>query len=282
LNSEIEILKRALEKFPVAYLKDHFDLNMSKDQLINHVILTSGETVVRDFIYNNFGMLKQHVYLFELNNAIPSGFNFRGLTIYSDTTTTSGTRIIYTSYYTEHSVYNFATDTKDTIKFLVPCKIVINRNRLAIHLNIQENQPSSYFSDKVRSLGKTIDDKHILENIKGLLPSGTSVTSLDLNRGLKYLWEHDEIDGRFVGRRENESHVNETMDEDKLFKVTYPDKYNEVKTKVLTKLNFRSLNSSILISKFVTKPVEGFVSFNIFPQTITSIDDIIDLILQHN
>lgn len=281
MNSEIEILKRALEKFPVAYLKDYFDLNMPKNQLINHIISANGETIVRDFIYNNFGMLKQHVYLFELNNVIPNGFSFRGITIYSDTST-SVTRTIFTSYYTEHKVYNYNQRILESIMFLVPCKIVFTRNYIAIYLNIQENQPSSYFSDKVSSLGKTIDDRYIIENIKDSLPSGTTFTPLDLNRGLKYLWEHDEIDGRFVGRRENESLVNETMDEDKLFKVTYPDKYEEVKTMVLTKLSFRSLNGSILISKFVTKPVDGFVSFNIFPQTITSIDDLIDLILQHN
>jgi hypothetical protein len=83
-----------------------------------------------------------------------------------------------------------------------------------------------------------------------------------LEDGVNTLWDADVLDGCDVRYLETHSSRQESMHKDRLLKVTYPDRYGEIRGKPLQKSVFRVLDPNSSIDRFAVDPALGVITFN--------------------
>lgn len=282
MNTERSITYRLLDKFPLNYLKREFDSRTTrKDRLINELLESNSIEELSNFTIDHFGILKQHVYIFELNNELVNNWNFDLLNverIYQE----EDKKVFSISFTSETSIYNYETGSAEIIKFKVPVKISVKNTKFIVSINIQESKVSKYFNGKVSFLKKLTTDKHFIEQIKEALPNGTTFVPCDINAGVKRIWEDWVIDAALSTFKNANSTTIETMDENSLLRATDPDLYNEIKLKPLNRSYFKILDNQSLLPNFVVQPMKGIVSFNNYPNNANGINELLNLIINSN
>lgn len=285
MNSKRDLYYRLLKGFPVASLKSHFNekINLQRD-LINKVLDSNSYSIINDFVFQNFNFLKQHIYFFESNNTIniapwkpfPSSY-IGNYTINNKPTSNSLLEVNY-------KVFDIKVGAEVDFNFLVPIQIRKIKSYTIISINTLERDLSSYFSYKVFVNSKTgKKDKDILQQIKDSLSGGTSIIPLDLNKGIKHLWEIDKVDAKQVQFKNSNSKRTEVMDEDGLYKKVYPSEYQNIKNKPLDRNVFKILdNIDGKIDIFTADASKGIITISNYPKSASSVFNIVDEIINNN
>ena len=175
--------------------------------------------------------------------------------------------------------------TRLQMVFLQPIQIVITPNAIILKLTILERNPNSYLDDyEVIKHTRETEDDILFQNIANhfRLTFNSEFPSLDINRGVKYLWENDMIDALSVKYKRETSMATEVMDEDYTFKQQNPVRYNEVITSPLRKHAFRFITDTVDYCDFVTDPTAGNISFHKYPSDSNQINNVISEILRNN
>ncbi len=230
INSSVEINKRLIKVFSVSALKEVFNLNEYKEkqaELVERVIETTSVTIINQTVFNNFSLLKQHVYLFDFLGIIADSWLDNHPYFHSKNKISSSHSVYNLLFPVTIEFFNKTSRTIQNIQFIIPVQINKKNTKLIIHINILERDVSAIIEDKVISTTRDFNDDTILNSIiQSANPA--RLTKSDLNRGIKKLWENDEVDAFKVKFKKSKSTSMEIMDEDKLLKRDMPAVYNEL------------------------------------------------------
>ncbi|WP_167607417.1 hypothetical protein [Gaetbulibacter sp. S0825] len=272
-----------LKSYPVKSLKEHFELTgLKQEDLISDVINSESESDILNFATVNFGFLHQHVYVFSINNSIPSTLNLAGGNIFSDTTT-NGVREIFLTIDTAYTFFNPHSGQQEELVFRCPVMIRATTSQVILSINILERNVNNYFQHRVFMTGKDIEDNDIIERLNTAFGSSVTITNIDLTDGIKYLWEDDFIDAAFVKFKKSVSTTTESMDEENTLKEHMPDVYAQITGAPLDKNVFRIKRDVVsFMPTFAIEPRKGKLAFTRFPNRVESIQNLVDLILTNN
>ena len=279
MNNRNELNGRILEAFPKNLLENYFEVSGKKEELINKIPQTFTEKEIHKFICDSFNFLHLTINIFEINNTIPSSFSkiMDGECLYYD----SSARVKEWIYL--HKIFIKYYDTKlgqtDLIEFLLPVRIYNKGKILIVYQNTFQRDINSYFKHSIY-LDRGARSVGVVDNIK--YNFNKPLFSLDLNKGIKYLWKNDFIDAMKVRSRESKSIRQDRMDEDYLYKASYPKKWDELMTTPIQQTKFKSLSKTITLDHFDCNPSTGNIGLSFHPSSTNDIVDLVKLILKHN
>ena len=281
LETEI-LLFRLLKTFPVRILKQYFDISeLRQENLIKKIVSNFSKSQIIDFSFNNFGYLKQHIYIVSPNKEIkpdwtPVPRNYINNALLEEKKVHN---LLFTTVY---DVFNATKNRKESVYFYVPVQIRKYEKYLVLSVNILERSLSNLEGDNLVLLTKRIDEQTYIEEIKKSLPKGTTFVASDLNKGIKTLWENDYIDAAYVKFKKSKSTSTEAMDEANTLKVIYPEIYKKIMESPIDKEVLSTLHEKIGIKRFSIEPSRGKISINRFSETNTAIVELVNLILSKN
>jgi hypothetical protein len=284
INSSIEINKRLLKAFSVEALKEVFNLNESKERqagLLNNIITSNSTAIINDTIFKHFSLLKQHVYLYEFKGVLADNWLDKHPAFVSMQKITNSLSIVNLLCPIKFEGFNKTQGVMDSFEFLVPVQIHKKKTIVTIHINILERDISTITTDKILSTTRDIYDEDIINEIVPF-SGAVQLFKYDLNKGIKKLWNDDEVDALKVKFKKAKSTSQEIMDEDKMIKKDMSLVYNELIKTPLRITTFKILKQKKLVNFFVVDPSLGIFYFSIFPKNLNGINDLIDLVLTNN
>ncbi|WP_405384804.1 hypothetical protein [Maribacter sp. LLG6340-A2] len=279
MNSRNELLGRTLDAFPVNLLKDYFDESGKKEDIIEAIVQKFTEKDISDFICTHFNFLHLTINVFELNKKIPSSVSkiMDGECIYFHSS-----KLISEWIYL-HKIFVNYYDTKkghtDRLEFLIPVKIFNRGKKLIVYQNTFQRNINSYFEYNIfleRGAGYIGVIDNIRHNYAG------PVFSLDLNKGIKYLWTNNFLDAMHVKSRQSKSIRQDRMDENYLYKASYPKRWKQLMSTPIQQTKFKSLTSDISLDHFDCNPSTGNIGVSFHPNSPDETPDLINLILRNN
>ena len=280
MNSKEELLERTLEAFPHDLLKHHFDVDGKKDETVKKITQQNSSEIVKEFLCDFFNFLHLNISVYELNSKIPKSvkkimngecIKFKSSKKYKEWIYLHKTTIDF---------YDTKEGKSNSIEFLIPVKIINKGKKLIIYQNIFKRDINSYFEQTIFLEKRKNIELGVIDNIKHHY--NKSIFILDLNKGVKYLWEKDFIDAKVVKHRESKSIRQDRMDEDYLYKASYPDEWEDLMKTPIQKTKFKSLSSDISLDHFDCNPSTGFVGVSFHPNSDDEIVSLINLILKYN
>jgi len=289
MNTKKNLLIRLLKLFPIKSVKEHFGIKTSKrDFVIDEVIEKYSEDNILKFACEKFDYSKQHIYIYSHNLKKLSDFGasiFPDLECYQFLNEPKIKSYFY-FYETTYSVLILNDQIQRAeVNFKVPLKVVVDDKYIILYFTIVEKNISTYIenSNRVLNFGKSTDEKILSVKLYNEVSSLCSLNLLDLNKGIKYLWESNFIDAPYVKWKRSKSTSTETMDEEYTLKEQYPDIYNQIMNAPIKKTIFKFLiKSEISYNHFIVDPTEGKISFTTFAENIKDKEYVIGKILQHN
>lgn len=286
INSIDEIYKRMIKAFSVGAIKEIFNLTEYKERqedLVNRIVQTNTKTQIETAIFNNYSLLKQHVYVYDYKGVLPANY----LTLHpylKSTTKVNNNHSIYNLLFpTTFDFFNKGTNVVESIDFIIPVQIHRKGTKLLVFINILERNVATIISDKVVAVSRDVKDDTILNSfVESTIHHNVQLGKCDMNKGIKKLWADDEVDAFKVKFKKDKSTSMEIMDEDKLLKKDMPDVYKELIKTPLIQTNFKVLKQQNLVNHFVVDPTKGIFYFSVYPQHQSGINDLIDLIISNN
>jgi len=284
MNDQILLMVRMLKTFPVKVLKDYFDISgKHQNDTINEIIETYSFEQIFEFVYTNFGYLRQHIHVFDLNKEItvkwtPCPNEFKKEEVFNNY------KVYNLIFNASYKVINISTGEIDELIFHLPVQIWLNKLKFIVRINTLERNPNDYYEEKVIVTNKDLNEDLIINKIKNSLPQGITFVTCDLNKGIKALWEEDFIDCHSIRYRKPNSVSTEVMDEDDTLKNKYPELYKQIMLSPIDNNLFKILgeNGDKIISHFKIEPTTGKLSFVKFPANTDSIADLLEIILSKN
>jgi hypothetical protein len=285
LNSDLEINKRLLKAFSVESLKAVFNLTGSKERqpgLITGITKSHNSKIINDTVFKNFSLLKQYVYLYEVKGVLNDQWLDNHPAFLSKQKINNSHLIFNLLVPVKYEGYNKTQGKTVEFEFLVPVQIHKKKTVLIIHINILERDIATITTDKIYSSNRDINDEKILE---GIIPYANPAIlfKLDLNKGIKKLWDIDDIDAIKINYKKAKSTSLEVMDENAGgIKKEMPLLYAQIIKTPLRQATFRVLKHKHLMNFFIVNPSAGTFQISVFPQHLNGINDLIDLVLTNN
>lgn len=284
-NSDLEIKKRLLKAFSVDSLKMVFNLTHSKERqagLINNIVNSHNASILNNIIFDNFSLLKQYVYTYETNLVLNDNWLDKHPNFINHQLISNSHSIFNLLIPIKYIGYNQTKKYMDEFDFLVPVQLHRRKKILTIHINILERDISTITPDKIIGASRNINDDIILADIIKFA-NPILLYKYDLNKGIKKLWEDDEIEAIKVKFKKEKSTSQEIMDESNLgIKKEMPKEYAELIKTPLRHTTFRLIKQKNLVNFFVIDPTTGIFNFSVFPPYSEGINDLIDLVLSNN
>lgn len=277
--------KRLLDLFPATTLREtpYADDARIKADAVDQMVEAIGLDELYGFVSSNFGVLHQHVHLFEwTGGAFDPGLPFEVAPVASRER--EGERHLY--YLLERS-YHIVLDSPleySELEFSWPVKLVVAPDHVRAHLTIMAKNPTAYIPDG-RGLIKATPYPTEQDLVRGLqLATGMAghLRPMDLNRGIKALWAADEYDAPVVQYKRPVATSRDVMDEDFTVKRNDPNLYTTLQDKPLFTTTFSFTEEDPCIPYFVSNPTEGTVTFRRYSASSDCVDRVIRKILQAN
>lgn len=288
MNSDLDLIHRLLRLIPVVELKKLVNDPKGKNQLtlIQEVQSTKTLDEVKREVVRFYGHLKQHIYIFSLRGSLSS--NVIQSLIEGHFNSSNGKDYFFKKYtYKVKAIDNRPTSAvrgvleSIDVVFLQPCTVEIRNNYVIIAFTILEKSLHSYLPQYGIYEAKSDEDEDdVVSDIQSTLNG--SLHRLDINRGVKSMWNNDIIDSKYLTFKRTSSTTREVMDEDLTFKETYPSDYQDVLNSPLQNTTFRIINQHNIFCDFVSNPTEGTVSIRKYPDDINQIENVISEIIRNN
>ena len=284
LNSEEEISNRLLQALSVNDLKEIFTIDSSirnQRDIISAVLAGNTDSIIKNQIFKNFNLLKQHIYFFDLKGKITDNTFENHPFLYEVEVKSRSHKIFYFLFKEDFTFYNVDAGAIQTLSFFRPVKVTIKGLSAIIAVNILERDISLIIKGNILGQNRKSNDIDILNSITTHDKIFIYIKR-DLNKGIKFLWENDTIDAYKVKFKKSKSTSSEVMDEDKLIKKHLPELYKEIMKNPLDTTVFKYLLQDDLIKHFTANPREGIISFNTYPASVDGIETVIKLIVDNN
>jgi len=286
--SEFLLLNRLLRLYPVKALRDEFQITgSSQADLIDEVLANNTASGITKFCFDSFNYTKQHVYIFDLDKSFTAHtFNDADFPydVKQKAVTQNGGITFYCLPEIVYKVVLQDPYESGIITFYQPLKVTVEKKTLIIQFTILEKNPNSYFESGRYIHGKRLLDEATLKNnILIYFQKNYYTTVCDINRGVKHLWQSDEIDSKYVKFKKDKSTTTETMDEDETYKKNYPTEYADMMNRPLGKTIIKYLmDDGNLCENFSVDPGKGEISFSRYPISVNQVENVINKILSNN
>lgn len=283
-----EVLERLLGLFPVTALREFGqpDEPMTKEDLISAIADGKSENAVLNFVASNAGVLHQHVYVFDKrpadgNNGFDPAAPF-GAAPYRQYNV--GNERVY--HYLLELTYEVLLDDpleRAELGFAWPVKMVVAPRHIRVHFTIMAKSLAAYSPGgrPVLRSSPSLDEEDLLDGFPatlGMPPRG----ALDLNQGVKALWEAGEFDSPVVRYVEDKATTRAVMHEDQLVKRDDPERYAEMLLTPLLDTTLLFMGENPCVKHVVVNACEGTLAFRVYSSSNDCIDDVIRRILQAN
>lgn len=287
MNTQKDLAKRLLKLYPVKVVKDEFGMDgQLQSDIIEEIVKTSLPATIQNFALNNFNRTKQHIYLFALNKRFnKSTFDKNNFPtkIVKEVKDDNGYHFYCIPHVTFKTTVNNPFEELD-LKFIQPLLVSINEKLLIIRATIMEKNIGHYFTSdrKVIDIVKSTTTDYTDVIVKHL-SSEYVISTYDINKGIKHLWEKDKIDSRYAKWKKDKSTTTETMDEDYTLKKHYHAIYLDLIKSPLNKMVFKYLlGDGVFCDHFSADPSSGQISIPLYPGNANQITNVINEILANN
>jgi hypothetical protein len=290
MNSAPELLERLLKLFPAKVLKAQFDVpGHTTAEKIPQIVASLPAESIKQFVVDKLGHTKQHSFIYKLGRSFDRGtFVPEDLPIPVVSEERVDGNYVFTCFpVVEYDVALLNPYEEFTVHFIQPTRVVVKGRILIIQTTIMERSAAAYLPDdrgrRLIDLAKRNTEDSFVPAILDVFRRRATTEVCDLNRGVKALWATNTIDATSVKYKKDKSTVTESMDEEFLLKRDEPNTYNDIITRPLNKMSFRSLNEGDNFSRsFTVDPSNGVFSMNIYPEDPAQTWTIISAILRNN
>jgi len=286
MNTSRDLYKRLLHLYPIKIVKEHFDQNGSASDVIELITGNNTGTAIKAFAANNFLNTRQNIYLFKLNKNINTSdigddFPFK----IEAQTQSSNENTYFILPKTIFTVYLSNPTDKEDLIFYQPITIRLTNKILAIHFTKLNKNEKYYYPENrfPKKAGSNQTETAILNNIVDYFQTICKVSPLDINPGVKHIWEADSVDCLKIQWRLPHSTNTATMDETLTFKEKYPEAYSDIILRPLGKSSFIYLkDDDSFCPGFTVNPSDGYISITSFPKFSNQVINVISEILANN
>jgi hypothetical protein len=287
MNSPSNLYQRLLKLYPVKILKEHFDPEATTQvEIIPEIIANSNADAIKQFSMDHHNYSKQHVYFFRLGHSFDRfGFNFNGLPFnLEQEILIDGSYVFKFLPIINYNVVLGDPIEEQILKFYQPVTLIVNGNTLMIQMTIMEKNIDYYYGGrKVYESNKEGGEDYLLKIIKEHFETFFVLETLDLNKGIKKLWEDDIVDSKYAKWKKSHSTTTEQMDEEYTLKQKYPDLYKELIKSPLNRTIFKNITENEdICSHFSMDPTKGFLTISIYPDNLDQTKNVINKILTNN
>ena len=286
MNTEKSISSRLLEAVPAKIIKENFDLKgFNQKDAISEVANIYSQNDIRNFVFENFGFLHQHIYIFDLNTQIPQNWSPEARFLYSNNHD-GNIKNFNLIFRVNFNLFNPAAGGEQELIFDCPVRLTIKNQKFILKISTLERNVNKYFPHQVYGLNKNLSESDIITLTRDMLPAGCAMVNSDLNKGVKYLWAKDFFDAGYIKHKKAKSIATQAMDEDNLLKKIYPKEYLEIIKDPLDRSIFliidKNVDISDYISRFLIEPTRGKIIITRFADRNESVNNLIEKILEHN
>lgn len=275
-------LIRLFSLYPVSSLKEKWPDQKKKTEAVTWAAGNVAATEIKQFLNEYFSCCKQHIYVLSHQNNIDNlpGFRLPDSEKLSEEKVGKSRHFLYLAEVEYHVVF---TDPlgEDRIKFLWPIRLEFGRELLVARFVMMEKDIRVYFGPGVsRTVGRSLTEVNVLSHLKGVLDD---LKPLDINKGVKYLWDKDRFDSIRAKYRKPNSMVTEAMDVGKGVKRTYPLTYKEIVKSPLYDCIFKmDAEDKTSIKAFSSDPTSGYLGFSAYSENRGDTDSFVSEIIGHN
>ena len=277
-----QTLSRLLALYPVSSLKEKWPKYKKKDEIINWAPQNVGLKEIKDFLDEYLSCCKQHVYAYSHQSDVGNLPRFRmpGSEKVLEIEDGKARRLLYVAEVEYHVVFTEPL-MEDTITFLWPIRLDFAPNQLVVRFVTLEKDLRTYFGNKASAtVGRSVTESMVLSHLGEAL---ANLQPLDINKGIKHLWDGDRIEGLRARYKKARSTSTEAMDAGSGIKQTYPDLYKILIKAPLFDCVFgvpKQEESSI--SGFSCNPTGGYLSFPTYSEKKGDTDKLVSEIFRHN
>jgi hypothetical protein len=285
-NSNTDLLKRLLHLLPIQVVKDKYKMKGNAVDIINTVVGNIGAPALKKFVFENMAYTRQNVHIYSLGSFPPKSKLLNGfpLTIEIDQSNTSA-HIFFCLPVVTFSVYLNNPVVVDDLKFYQPLIVKIEGKTMTItHTKLEADikhhfHPNRDAKKNSESNSEEATRTEILDHIELI----TSIVPSDINKGVKHLWEKDELDCHKISYLNAHSTDSAVMNGALTFKQKYPKEYKELIKKPINSAIWKYLkNDDYLCQIFTADLSKGTISITRFPNTSDQVSNVISKILAHN
>lgn len=274
-------LSRLLSLYPVNVLRAAWSFKGKKDEIVDQIVRKTEAKDLKTFLDAYLTCCKQHVYLFSHRNDAANLPRFRMPDAEKEHDVTEGVtrRLLYLAKLDYRVIF---TDElrEETLTFLWPIRLDFTEKNLVVRFVTMEKDLRAYFDEPSKTVSRSITELQILGHLQAAL---TDLTPLNINRGLKYLWDRDRIDGLLARFQKAESTQTEAMNGAKGLKQTYPNLYRELKTAPLSNVIFKLITEDKKgLSTFSADASRGSLSFYTYSENPGETVSLVGEIIKNN
>jgi hypothetical protein len=275
--ASVEQLRRMLELFPASLLKTEWPglKGHKKADVCELIAKTKDVERIRSFVVNNFAHCRQHVLL--LNRAEGDPDILSAFPPTEEIGSMPGSITFYLSS-VAYQVYLLGPMEMVQVDVLWPIRIEIRDKIVIVRSVVLERDPQNYSGRTSLKAIKEFDEKKVSLDLGNL-----GYTPLDINKGVKALWESKYMDAFRSSFRKKNSTSTEVMDGEIGIRDNAPEIYEVLASKPLLNTTFKpdaELENSIGV--FQINPTLGRIGFTSYTENSGDSDAIIKAILDGN
>ena len=277
-------LSRLVNLYPVHVLRESWAFKGKKDEIVEEIVRRAERRNLKVFLDAYLSCCKQHVYLFSHRNDPADLPRFRIPDAEKEYDVTEGAtrRVLYVAKLDYRVIFTEPL-REETLTFLWPIRLDFTRSNLVVRFVTMEKDLRTYVVEPSRTVWRSLTETQVLDHLHGVL---TDLTRLNINRGLKHLWDADRIDGLLAKFQKPDSTQTETMNGEKGLKQTYPNLYREVRNAPLSNVVFKVLNKEgemkLGLSSFSADASKGSLSFYTYSERPGDTVSLVEEIIRHN
>lgn len=276
-SASVEKLRRLLAFFPAPKLKAEWPgtVGEKKSAACEIIAGTQDYDRIRLFLMANFAHCRQHVLLLER----PEG-ELDPLVAYPSPellgTMSGGARFYLAAV--NYSVYLLDPMEEVTVQLLWPIKVEERDKTLIIRSLVLERDPEIFSGRPVLKSVRQLDEKKIAVDLNGL-----GFKALDINKGVKKMWEGKYFDAPRVKYKKSNLTTTVDMDDDKGLRENAPDVFDDLKSKPLLNTDFKpEKKMESTVARFQINATSGKLGFTNYTDDPGDTDAVIEAILEHN
>ena len=282
--------ERLLWRFPKSSL-DSFHVAIGKNGKgvqIEAIVEKATDDELCEFVVRRFGLLRQHVHLFQLPPHLTRALDDQQ-SLFGDGAGPYATRHGEERHYTyilplTYRVY--FSDPFDEVKvpFLWPVRLIAAPDHVRVHFAMISPELRAHVDRDYETASRSPRNRNqLLERAQLLL--GRQFVSLDVNGGVKSLWEDDVVDAQKAQYKRPNSTAKEVMDEAFTIKQHDRDRYEQIILSVLYDCTFKFLPGATGLARmgyFTANPAFGTFAFRRQSKANHMVDEFIADVLERN
>lgn len=287
-NADSDVARRLIQLIPLETLKKEYAVKGASPKVYDDIVARHTVDDLKEDALRLFGHCRQHIYFFR-HTATPGKHDrvFLDGNVECQNLSLATAEQLEIEYLLNLQLkfieVNNQTALHREVRYWWPVKILLHRNILQVRLVIMEMSQRS--KNGLHFDGRNLDDQEIVDLVTNSLRRYSPVEALDLNKGIKYLWDNDIVDGLHVAHKKAKSAEVSSMDTGFTFKKQYPTQYKGIIAEPLTKTAFVVLDKGIALqlpNGFAAEPTRGYLAFHRLQDDPCAVERLVKLILDNN